>query len=352
MTAALHVVLPGGIDDPGRPSGGNTYDRRVLTGLAATRDVHEIAVAAEWPYPAEAARAVLARELARLPQGAPVLLDGLVACAVPELLEPLADRLRLTVLVHLPLGDETGLSPAEAAVLSGLEGRTLRAAAAVVATSDGAARRLESLHDLPPGSVRVAAPGVDPAPLAEPDMAGDRLLCVAAVTPRKAQDVLVEALQAVADRPWTCTLVGALDRAPAFVDRVKALAASVPGRIEFAGTRTGAALEDTYRQADLLVLPSLAETYGMVVTEALARGVPVLGTRVAGVPEALGTAPDGSLPGALVPPGDPRALAAALRRWLTEPSLRQHWRASAAARRDGLRGWDCTTRRLSEVLDA
>jgi glycosyltransferase involved in cell wall biosynthesis len=287
-----------------------------------------------------------------LPQGATVLLDGLVGCAVPELLEPLADRLRLVVLVHLPLGDETGLSPAEAAELTARERRTLRAAAAVVATSEGAARRLEGLHDLPAGSVRVAAPGVDPAPLAEPGPDGGRLLCVAAVTPRKAQDVLVEALHSVAGLPWTCTLVGALDRAPEFVARVRRLAEATPGRIELAGTRTGEALERTYHRADLLVLPSLAETYGMVVTEALARGVPVLGTRVAGVPEALGTAPDGTLPGALVPPGEPPALAAALRRWLTDPALRRQWRRSAEARRAGLRGWDFTTRRWIEVLDA
>jgi glycosyltransferase involved in cell wall biosynthesis len=351
VTAALHVVLPGGIDDPAAPSGGNTYDRRLLTGLAATRDVHEIAVAAAWPYPAEPARAVLARELAQLPRGATVLLDGLVGCAVPELLEPLADRLRLVVLVHLPLGDETGLPDAEAAELTAREGRTLRAAAAVVATSEGAARRLETLHDLPAGSVRIAAPGVDVAPLATPSPDGDRLLCVAAVTPRKAQDVLVRALHSVAGLSWTCTLVGALDRAPEYVDRVRTLAAGVAGRIEFAGTRTGAALDHTYQQADLLVLPSLAETYGMVVTEALARGVPVLGTRVAGVPEALGTAPDGTLPGALVPPGDPQALAAALRRWLCDPALRHEWRSAAQARRAGLQGWDCTTRRWSEVLD-
>ena len=178
------------------------------------------------------------------------------------------------------------------------------------------------------------------------------LLCVAAVTPRKAQDVLAEALLSVTDLPWTCVLAGALDRAPEFVARVRRLAAAMPGRIEFAGTRAGGALDRTYREADLLVLPSLAETYGMVVTEALARAVPVLGTRVAGVPEALGSAPDGSLPGALVPPGDPQALAAALRRWLTDPALRGAWRAAAEARRAGLRGWDETTRRLSEVLHA
>jgi glycosyltransferase involved in cell wall biosynthesis len=364
------VVLPGAIDDPAAPSGGNTYDRRVLSGLAASRDVYEIAVAATWPHPAPAARAALGRALAELPDGATVLLDGLVAGAVPELLEPQAGRVRLVVLVHLPLGDETGLSPAEAAELSARERRTLHAASAVVATSTGAARRLETLYDLPPGSVHVAPPGVDHAPLAEGTRDGDRLLCVAAVTPRKAQDVLVEALHSLADLPWTCTLVGALDRAPAFTDRVRDLAATIPheahaadhratdhqadgtaSRVRFAGTRTGEALAAAYAEADLLVLPSLAETYGMVVTEALARGLPVLGTQVEGVPEALGAAPDGTRPGALVPPGDPEALAAALRRWLTEPDLRRRWRAAAVARRAGLRGWDETTRRLSEVLD-
>ena len=368
MTAVLHVVLPGAIDDPAAPSGGNSYDRRVLTGLARTRDVHEIAVAATWPHPAPAAVRVLTRALADIPDGATVLLDGLVACAVPEVLEPVAARLRLVVLVHLPLGDETGLSPASAADLGARERRTLQAVAAVIATSAGAARRLETLHDLPAGSVHVAPPGVDPAPLAEGSPGGDRLLCVAAVTPRKAQDVLTEALTTLADRRWTLTLVGALDRVPAFTQRVRDLAANLPAdRVVFAGTRSGEALDRSYAEADLLVLPSLAETYGMVVTEALARGVPVLGTQVEGVPEAMGTAPlalltdaqhqagspaGGIRPGALVAPGDRQALAGALRSWLTEPELREQWRAAARARRETLRGWDETTRQLSEVLDA
>jgi glycosyltransferase involved in cell wall biosynthesis len=353
VTAPLYAVLPGGIDDPAAPSGGNTYDRRVLTGLAETRKVHEIVAPASWPHPDAFARAALGDVLAGLPDGATVLLDGLVACAVPEICAAQAERLRLVVLVHLPLGDETGLTPAQAGELTEREGRTLRAAAAVVATSESAARRLETLHDLPANSVRVAPPGVDGAPLAAPSPDGGRLLCVAAVTPRKAQDVLVQGLRTITDLTWTCTLVGALDRAPAFTDRVRKLAADIPGgdRVTFAGTRSGDLLAQTYAAADLLILPSLAETYGMVITEALARGVPVLATRVDGVPEALGAATGGALPGALVPPGDPHALATALRRWLTEPQLRRSWRDAARDRRAGLQGWDETTRRLSEVLD-
>jgi glycosyltransferase involved in cell wall biosynthesis len=347
VTAAVYVVLPGTVDDPATPSGGNRYDRAVCDLIAKTRDLHEIAVYGDWPRPAQATRDVVGRALAGLPDDAVVLLDGLVACGIPEVVEPQAHRLRLIVLVHLPLGDETGLAPADAAELTALERRTLHAAATVVATSTGAARRLADLHALPADRIHVAPPGVDPAPLAEGTEAGTRLLCVAAVTPRKAQDVLVAALGSLPELTWECVIAGVLDRSPSFVAAVRAAADQ---RIRFAGTRTGAALDATYAEADLLVLPSRAETYGMVVTEALARGIPVLGTRVDGVPEALGTAPDGTVPGDLVPPGDPAALATALRAWLTDPGLRRRWRRAARQRRDTLRGWDETTARLNEVL--
>ena len=337
----LHVVLPGGVDDPAAPSGGNRYDRAVCDRLARTRDVHEIAVPGSWPRPAGAARRALDAALAELPAGSVVLLDGLVACGVPEILEAHAGRLRPVVLVHLPLGDETGLSPADAAELTARERRAVHAAGAVVVTSEGAARRVRELHDLPPERVHVAPPGVDPAPLAEAGPDGGRLLCVAAVTPRKGQDVLLAALATLGDLTWTCACVGAT---PYGVP-------PAPDRVRFTGPLTGAALDAAYAGADLLVLPSRAETYGMVVTEALARGLPVLGTRVDGVPEALGAAPDGATPGTLVAPGDPAALAASLRSWLTDADLRLRWRSAARARRGTLRGWDTTTRLLSEVLD-
>lgn len=339
---ALWAVLPGNIDDPAAPSGGNTYDRRVLTGLGTGRVVHEIRAGGLWPYPSVDDLTRLEHRLAGVPDGSVVLLDGLVACAAPEIVSRSAHRLRTVVLVHLPLGDEPGAAPE----LHDRERRALKAAARIVATSEGAARRIEQLHDFPDRSVYVAPPGVDHAPAATPSPAGNRLLCVAAVTPRKAQDVLVEALLTLDGLDFSCTFVGAC--AGDYAQRVRSRA---DNRMHFAGTRHGPALEESYAAADLLVLPSRAETYGMVVTEALARAVPVLGTRVEGVPEAIGSAPDGGVPGALVPPGDANALAAALRRWLTDPGLREQWRSAARGRRGTLRGWDETTRRLSEVLD-
>ncbi|MGW7574447.1 glycosyltransferase family 4 protein [Streptomyces sp. NPDC054765] len=350
----VHVVLPGDVGDPAVPSGGNTYDRRVCRDLpAAGWQVRPYAVPGNWPRPDAAAGAGLARQLAALPDGAVVLLDGLVACGVPEILVPQAGRLRLAVLVHLPLADETGLDPALAAELDARERRTLHAVGAVVATSEWAARRLVAHHGLAAERVHVARPGADAAPLAPGTDGATGLLCVAAVTPRKGQHLLVEALATVTELPWSCVCVGGLDRAPGYAAQLHSRVAEfgLADRITFTGPQAGADLDARYAAADLLVLSSYAETYGMVVTEALARGIPVLATAVDGVPEAVGHAPDGSVPGLLVPSGRPSALAEALRGWLGDPQLRDRLQSSARGRRAMLEGWEMTSHSLAGALE-
>ncbi len=345
----LTVILPNDIDDVTAPSGGNVYDRRLCNGLADEGvGVQEIAVRGNWPRPDIEARKVLALKLAALPTGSAVLLDGLVACGVPEVVVPAAQRLSIAVLVHLPLGDETGLPPSLADELDKQERETLRAVDAVVATSEWAARRLIKHHDLAPHRVHVVPPGVDSAELASGSMDGTNLVCIANVTPRKGQGVLAEALESLPDLPWTCECVGAIRRETRYVERLRRH--TLGDRFTLTGPRTGEALEATYAAADLLVLPSRAETYGMVVTEALARGIPVLATAVDALPDTLGQAPDGTVPGMLVPGDDAGELAVALRRWLTEPDLRDRLRASARLRREMLTGWDETARGVAAVL--
>ncbi|MCL7426070.1 glycosyltransferase family 4 protein [Streptomyces sp. NPDC052415] len=350
---SVHFVLPGGVDDPAAPSGGNAYDRRVSLDLPGFGwQVHQHAVAGEWPRPGAAARAELARTLRELPDGTVVLLDGLVACGVPEVVVPEAERLRIAVLVHLPLGDETGLAAGTAAELDARERTVLRAVPAVVATSDWAVRRLVSHHGLAPERVHVATPGADIAPLASGTDGVSRLLCVAAVTPRKGQHRLVEALAAVTDLPWTCVCVGGLGQDPEYVAGLRALIREhgLEDRLVLAGPQAGAELDASYAAADLMVLMSYAETYGMAVTEALARGIPVLATDVGGLPEAVGRAPDGGVPGILVPPEDPAALAAELRGWFGEADVRRRLKAAARGRRAALDGWATTARSLAAVL--
>ncbi|MFD7389581.1 glycosyltransferase family 4 protein [Streptomyces sp. NPDC059852] len=350
---SVQFVMPGGVDDPAAPSGGNAYDRRVSLDLPGFGwQVHKHAVAGAWPRPDAAERAELARVLREFPDGTVVLLDGLVACGVPEIIVPEAERLRLAVLVHLPLGDETGLEPSVAADLDARERTVLRAVDAVVATSDWAVRRLVSHHGLAPERVHVAAPGADIAPLASGTDGVSQLLCVAAVTPRKGQHRLIEALATVTDLPWSCSFVGGLNHDPEYVAGLRSLIArhGLSDRLVLAGPQSGAALDASYHSADLMVLTSYAETYGMAVTEALARGIPVLATDVGGVPEAVGRAPDGGVPGILVPPENPAAIAAELRGWFGEADVRRRLKAAARGRRSALNGWAGTARSLAAVL--
>jgi glycosyltransferase involved in cell wall biosynthesis len=347
----VHFVLPEGLDDPARSSGGNVYDRRVCRGLAALGwAVREHPVAGAWPRPGAAGHGALARAVEQIPAGALVLIDGLIASAAPEALVPHAGRLRQVVLVHMPLGHRP--PDGEAGTVRAREGAVLSAAAAVVTTSEWSRRRLAELYALKPDWVHVAEPGADAAGLAPGSAAGDSLLCVAAVTPGKGHDVLLDALATAADLSWSCSCVGSLDREPAFADGVRRRArdGGLGERMRFTGPRTGPELDRAYAAADLLVLASHAETYGMVVTEALTRGVPVVAAEVGGVTEALGHGDDGTRPGMLVAPGDPAALGAALRAWLTDAELRGRLRRAAGERRASLRGWPATAEILAGVL--
>lgn len=345
---AVHAVLPDGIDDPARPSGGNVYDRHVCLGLAALGwSVREHPVPGFWASPDAASFAALAAVVERIPDDVPVLLDGLVAATAPEVLVPEAQRLRQVVIVHMPMGDGAADDDArtrERAVLS--------AAAAVVTTSAWARRRLLEMYRLPAGLVHVAQPGVDAAAIATGTAAGSALLCVAAVTFGKGHDVLLEALATISDLPWHCTCVGRLDREPEFVEDLRRSSHEdgLGDRVQFPGPRTGADLDRSYAAADVVVLASRAETYGMVVTEALARGLPVLAADVGGLREALGHGADGMRPGLLVAPDDPAALGAALRAWLGDAELRGRLRQAARQRRASLPRWSATTSAIAGVL--
>src|SRR4051812_39973913 len=265
----LHVLVPGGIDDPARPSGGNAYDRRVLRGLvAAGWDVHEHMVPGSWPWADAAAQSALIRLVADVTAGAVLLVDGLIASSVPAVVTAAAGRLPVVVLAHMAFSDR--LPGHETTDALAREGAALRAASAVVATSGWLRTRLLELYALPPGRVHVAEPGVDVGPVAPGTPHGAELLCVAPVAAHKGHDLLVAGLTAVRDLRWRCVCVGPLDRDPDFVARLRdrVQAAGIAGRVDFAGPRTPAELDEYYAAADVLVHPSMGESYGMVVVEA------------------------------------------------------------------------------------
>jgi glycosyltransferase involved in cell wall biosynthesis len=345
-------VVPEGFGNPGRPTGGNVYDRRVCAGLAeAGWDVLVTTVAGTWPAPDPGARAGLARIVSAIPDGATVLIDGLIASPAAAQLLPHTGRMRMTVLLHMPLATVPGAHPDAGPQRS--ERSVLRAATGVIVTSEWTRRQVLARYAIPAHRVHVARPGADPVATPARPVRG-RLICVGVLDHHKGQDVLVEALAGLAERDWQCVLAGPLDRNPAYVQQLRARITRLgySDRVQLAGVLTGAALSHAYTTADLLVAPSRSETYGMAVTEALAHGLPVIATAAGGLPEALGATADGTRPGQLIPPGDPAALAAAIGRWLGDERHRQRLRAAAQQRRLTLRGWEQTTHEIADALTA
>lgn len=353
----VHVVVPDSLDDPARPSGGNTYDRRVCAGLQDLGWVVRVhRLPGRWPRPGAGAVAGLARTLAALPRDALVLVDGLLASGHPDVLVPAATALRLVVLVHLPLGNPSAVDATRAELeltrsTADDEREVLQAATAVLTTSGWTSDWLLATYGLDPHRVHVARPGVARARPGTGSASGGALLCVGAVVPAKGHPELVDALASLGDRPWRLVCAGALDLAPDHVDRLRARCrdAGIADRVTFTGPLGSADLEREYAATDLLVVPSRIETYGLVVTEALARAVPVVATAVGGIEEALGSVPGAGRPGILVDPA-PDALGIALRSWLDNPGLRDRLRSAARQRRATLEPWSATARQVSDVL--
>lgn len=337
-------AIPG---DLSLPTGGYAYDRRLL---AEWREMGVVArhlpLPGSFPSPGEADLAETGRSILSQPYDRVLLIDGLAYGAFPEgIAAGLAGR--VVALVHHPLGLETGLTPTQATEFVRRETAALRYASAVIATSEATKRLLVTDFAVPAEKVTVAEPGVDPAERAV-GSGGEtvELLAVGSLVPRKGYDVLVAALDGLADKPWRLSIVGADDRAPATTAALKAqiAGAGLSGRITLAGALGHAELDAAYDKADLFVMPSLFEGYGMVLTEALARGLPILCTTGGAAAQ---TAPDTAA--LKVPPGDVAALRAGLARLLDDRQERQR-RSDAAWQAAGtLPRWRGTATIVAEV---
>lgn len=348
-----HFLIPGDISTP---TGGYGYAREVLAALA--RSGWQIAleqVAEDLSRPSAKAAAV--QRLATLPDDALVLVDGLALAELADLLESQRERLRLVAVMHHPAALETGLAESRAAVIQRNELRALHAMRTVVCTSRWTARILAGLG-LRRVPVCIVEPGVDSdialrtseglrRDAAAAHSSGLRLLCVATVTPRKGHGVLVRALAQVSGQRWSLNCVGSLTRAPEHARHIEELirAHDLQRRITLTGEVGRNALIDAYAEADLFVLASELEGYGMVLAEARAAGLPIVATRGGAVEETLAEAA-----AVVVEPDSPQALAAALRGILTS---RSDWLRLAAAARQGSRAprhWDTVAAELAAAL--
>lgn len=337
----VHFLVPDGIDDDERVSGGNVYDRRISEALRARGlDVRMVLVAGRHVQD-------VASAMSALPDDALVLIDGLIAVAASEVLHAQSTRLRIVVLAHMVASTLPGIE--DDARTAERERRALTAARRVITTSEWTRSELIVRALAEPDRVAVARPGTDAARAATGSASGGHLLCVGAVAPHKGQDVLVDALAGMTDRlDWSCSIVGSLDADPEFAMQTAATirSASLSQRVALVGILTGRRLADAYRDADLVVAPSRVESYGMVVAEALARGIPVVAARVGGIPEAIA----GRKAGILSPPNDPGALRAVLRQWSEDAGWRAALKEEALRSRTLTRTWDESAGIVAAVL--
>jgi len=251
--------------------------------------------------------------------------------------------------VHHPLALETGLDEPQRQQLYASEREALRHVRQVIVTSPSTARALLD-YDVGPERCAVVSPGVDPAPLATGSGNGElALLCAASLTPRKGHAVLFQALARLKQHQWRLRCAGSPAFAPATAAHLQTLIheLGLTGRIELLGELDNEALAACYQQADLFVLPSFYEGYGMVLAEALARGLPIISTTAGAIPDTVPTDPR-----ARPLAGDVAALAGVSARLMTEPELRKRLVAGARAARQILPDWPTTGARFAAALEA
>jgi glycosyltransferase involved in cell wall biosynthesis len=338
-------IVPGSLDGA---TGGSRYDRMVVSGLRRRGwavDVREVEGAFPRPSPADLnAVAVVFRSLAA---STVVVVDGLVLSAIPEVIEEHRARLETIALIHLPVAADVSLEPARAAMLESGERRALAASGRVVVTGRTTVRMLEryALERTP----SVIEPGTTPRPLAKGSGGANvELLCVATLQPGKGHAMLFEAVKRLPCRNWRLTCAGSETRTPAAARELRRMVErlGLESHVAFTGELDERQLAARYDGADVFVLASLQETWGMAVAEALAHGLPVVSTTVGAVPDLVGK--DAGL---LVPPGDVDALAGALNRVVGGADFRSRLAEGARRVRDRLRRPEDTVAEWVRLLE-
>jgi glycosyltransferase involved in cell wall biosynthesis len=345
---ALGFAVPGSLD---QPTGGYAYDRRVISALRALGcEVDVIDLGEGFPYPDAATRSGALAQLRAVPPGRPIVIDGLALGVLPETAKALAATHPVIALVHHPLALETGIAPEIAAAFAGSERAALAAVRHVVVTSPSTRRALIADYGVADTSISVALPGNDRvAATARPRRESVALLAVGSVVPRKGYDVLVDALAGLADLDWRLVIAGdcARDRATADALAAQIAARGIGARVRVLGAVGEGELAALHRDADVFVLASRYEGYGMAFAEAISHGLPVVGTRAGAIPE---TVPAGA--GILVAPDDVAALAAALRAMIADPDVRESHAVAARAAAARLPDWNATARTFLRVVEA
>lgn len=344
LPVKVALAIPG---DVGQRTGGTIYDRRVIEALDRQGwPARTVPLSGDFPHPsADAMREALAI-LRAVPGDEALVVDGL---AFGVLDTPGLEGLKrpLIAMVHHPVGLEAGLPHDLAQALIARERANLRVARHVIVPSPHTAEVLRGRFGVSADRITIAQPGLEgAAPQVRRPADPALILSVGILTRRKGHDVLLAALAELEDLDWQAVLVGRAHD-PQTAGELRALCESprLAGRVRIAGEVDDDTLERLYGAASIFALATRYEGYGIVFGEAMRAGLPIVSCHVGAVP---GTVPERA--GLLVPPDDPPAFAAALRRLLTDAPLRDAKAEAAYRHGASLTGWDETARIIARVV--
>ncbi len=347
MVRRFAFAVPGSL---ATPTGGYAYDRRMIEELEKLGwQIDVVDLGEGFPWPSDETRAQAWLRLSEIPPGRTIVIDGLAYGVLPEAVLQLRVENPLIALVHHPLALEAGLSLQQVNILRACERAALIAARLVIANSAETARHLTNDYGVATDRIVIAQPGTDPAPMAQGSHDGVvRLLAVGALVPRKGFDVLISALATLAALPWRLTIAGDRGRHPQTAARLDADIArhGLGDRVTVLGAVPPERLRELYTGADLFVLASRFEGYGMAYAEAIAHGLPVVGTTAGAIPQ---TVPAGA--GVLVAPDDAGALAGALRATIDHPDERRRLAEAARQAAGQLPSWRESAAIVSRALE-
>lgn len=336
------------VGDPARRTGGYLYHHEVHARLRARG--HQVTTIVAGPADAAAQQAAAAQLGARVDPAAydVLVVDALARLVCAPWLAAWQAQRPLAAMIHeLPsmAGEHTTAADTAAEAL------LLRADHFITVSTHGATELIA--RGASPERITIASGGFDrlAKPLGAEQTARHpeqpfTALCVAQWIPRKQIRELVQAWSAAAPEQWRLELIGETTADPTYTAAVEAAIAQSPAPISVAGAVDDATLARAYATADLFVLPSRFEGYGIVFAEALAYGLPVVACASGPVPELLGPA------GLLTPPNDQAALVAALRQITGDAALRNNLSNAARAQAAALPSWADTTDRYLAALEA
>jgi len=341
----LAFAVPGDINTA---TGGYGYDRKIMAQLAqAGWQVEHVELGEGFPSPDALTLHHAHQKLIALPPSMPLVVDGLALGVMPDTAHALSKEHTLIALVHHPLALESGLSNEAIDRLKQSETKALQYAKHVIVTSQATAKIMKNFG-VTEDRMSVVIPGTEVPPAApRVEFTSTQLLSVGSVTHRKGFDVLINALSLIKDLTWHLTIVGDTSRDDECASQVIQLIQlhQLQTRITMIGTLSQAQLSTRYAKSDVFVLASRFEGYGMAYTEAMAHGLPIIGTTAGAIPD---TVPHQA--GILVTPDDVVELANAITKMVSEPMSRQMYAKEALKTASLLPSWQAAGAAFANVV--